>query len=300
MEQAGLSQCIGDLGCFKNNRAIISTHVDDMLACGLNEELNKIEQAIKQKVELDKLGLPTKLLGLELSWANDKKTVKLTQTNAIERLVKEHGITNEVPTRSFPLQPESYEVEGKKLQPAQATKYQSLVRSLLYINRCTRPNISIHIDLLGSRTSDASHRNLQTTLQLLRYLASTKTEGIPLTQNTTERIIAYADTLYGREGAKSQSGNLLTLNGNIIMCSSRKQDVIAQLITEAKYIACSEGAKDTRWLQQFLNEIEPEREVLLYTDNEAAIRLTKSQTFYRRGRETLPPRGAPWELPLEC
>lgn len=68
------------------------------------------------------------------------------------------------------------------------------------------------------------------------------------------------------------------------MCSSRRQDVITQLITEGEYIACSEGAKDTRWLQQFLKEIEPKREVLLYTDNKAAIRLTKSQTFHRRTR----------------
>ena len=102
MEQAELTQCIGDPGCFKNNKAIISTHVDDMLACGPNEELNTIERAIEQKVELNKLELPTKLLGIELRWANDKKTVKLTQTNAIERLVTEHGITNEVPTRSPP------------------------------------------------------------------------------------------------------------------------------------------------------------------------------------------------------
>ena len=68
------------------------------------------------------------------------------------------------------------------------------------------------------------------------------------------------------------------------MWSSRRQDVIAQSITEAEYIACSEVAKDTSWLQQFLNEGEPEREVLLYTDNEAAIHLIKSQTFHRRTR----------------
>ena len=43
MEQARLTQCIGNRRCFKNNKVIISTHVDDMLECGPNEELNKLE-----------------------------------------------------------------------------------------------------------------------------------------------------------------------------------------------------------------------------------------------------------------
>ena len=84
MTETGLTQCIGDSGCFKSNTVIISTHVNDMLACGPNEELDRVEKAIEQKVELDKIGLPTKLLGMELTWTNDNKRVMLTQTNAIE------------------------------------------------------------------------------------------------------------------------------------------------------------------------------------------------------------------------
>ena len=42
-------------------------------------QLNDIEKAIEQHVELDKLGIPTKLLGMELTWNENKKEVKLTQ-----------------------------------------------------------------------------------------------------------------------------------------------------------------------------------------------------------------------------
>ena len=187
MTQAGLTQCIGDPGCFRNKKAIISTHVDDMLACGPSEELNKIEQAIEQKVELDKLGLPTKLLGMELTWTSDKKTVMLTQVNAIERLITEHGITNKVPTRSLPLQPESYEAEEKKLQPAETTKYQSLVGSLLYINRCTRPEISVHINLLGRRTSDASTETFKQPCSYYDILHQQKQRAYPLPKTKQEK-----------------------------------------------------------------------------------------------------------------
>ena len=70
MTQVGLQQSIGDPGCFYNqNGLIISTHVDDMMAVAPDEtQLNNIETAIEHHVELDKLGIPKKLLGMELTW----------------------------------------------------------------------------------------------------------------------------------------------------------------------------------------------------------------------------------------
>src|SRR4029077_9489154 len=123
--------------------------------------------------------------------------------------------------------------------------------------------------------------------QVLQYLVSTKQEGIHL-QKKRENLApikAYADASYGGETSRSQSGNLLMLNGVPIMWRSRRQDVAAQSITEAEYIACSESAKDIRWIQQFLAELEgQERKAMLYTDNEAASKLTKTQKFYQRSR----------------
>ena len=69
MTLVGLRQSIGDPGCFYKNDLIISTHVDDMMAIAISEsQLDNIEIAIECHVELDKLGIPKKLLGMELSW----------------------------------------------------------------------------------------------------------------------------------------------------------------------------------------------------------------------------------------
>ena len=124
-------------------------------------------------------------------------------------------------------------------------------------------------------------------MHVLRYLISSKQDGVVLTnrRDNHEAIKAYADASYGGEGTRSQNGNLLTMNNNLIMWTPRRQDVSAQSITEAEYIACSEGAKDCRWIQQFLAEImTTEPKVLLYTNNEAALKLTKTQKFHRRSR----------------
>ena len=49
MKSAGLTQCIGDPGCFKGPNLIISTHVDDMAGYGTQEALSAFEKAVEKE-----------------------------------------------------------------------------------------------------------------------------------------------------------------------------------------------------------------------------------------------------------
>ena len=282
---AGLTQCIGDPGCFKGPGIIVSTHVDDMAGYGNPIALRAFEKAVETKVELEKLGRPTKLLGMELTWTEERNAVKLTQKDSIEKLVKEHNIT--MPRHSLPVNLEGYDAptDNETLPTEMITKYQSLIGSLLYINRMTRPDISVHVNLLGRRTSRPGIHNMRTALQVGQYLASTKDEGLTITKKSEDQIVLYADASYGGENSRSQSGSLVTLYGIPVIWNSRRQDVVSMSITEAEYIACSETAKDSQWIAQFLKELRMEEKTpTMFTDNEAALKLTKTQTFHRRTR----------------
>ena len=96
---AGLTQCIGDTGCFGGPGIIVSTHVNDMAGYRTPSALAAFEKAVEQEVELEKLGKPTKLLGIELEWING--SVKLTQMDSIEKLIQEYGIST-LPRHSIP------------------------------------------------------------------------------------------------------------------------------------------------------------------------------------------------------
>ena len=226
-QNTGLNQSIVDPGYFYHPKkgTIISTHVDDMPGFGPTDKaLDKLEKDIEKRVELDKMGLPTKLLGMELSWNNE--SVKLSQKQSIEKLAKEHKTQVTIPRRTFPLNLENYAKgqELEKLAPQELKNYQSLVGSLLYINRCTRPEISIHENLLGRHTSDATPNNWKAAMHVLRNLTLSKQDSVVLTKRNEnhEVIKAYADASYGGEETKSQNGNLLTMNNNLIMWASRK------------------------------------------------------------------------------
>ena len=294
MTNAGYAQSVGDPRCFYQGvpaKIIISTHVDDMAGYGPPHLLKAFEKAIEQEVELEKLGQPTKLLGMELTWENNG-CVRLTQKDSIEKMIREHEIST-IPRHSIPQQGYGAPTNQELLPKEEITKYQSLVGSLLYINRMTRPEISLYVNLLGRRTSAPGTENLRTAKELSRYLASTKKEGLILeTKGSTTKpqdvkdvqIRLYADASYGGENSRSQSGSLVTLFGTPLMWSSRRQDVVSMSITEAEYIACSETAKDAQWITQFLKEIGVNQRPVLHTDNEAALKLTKTQTFHRRTR----------------
>ena len=231
MNQVKLRQSIGDPGCLYNHetRLIISTHVDDMMAMApIEQHLNEIDIDIEHHVELDKLWIPKKLLGMELTW--DKyKSVKLTQKTSIGNLEKEHGLpASNVPTKSLPLTMTLFDPPkgpDEELAPDQLKLYQSLVGSLLYINRCTRPEISIQVNLLGRRTAKASQTNLQMAMHVLRYLVSSKEKGLTIRRNKNQDgknlLKSYTDASYGGEHSRSQSGNLTTLSGQVVMWSSR-------------------------------------------------------------------------------
>jgi hypothetical protein len=146
----------------------------------------------------------------------------------------------------------------------------------------TRPEISIHVNLLVRRMEDSNPTNFQTTLGVLRYLRSIRRDGITLRKAEDLQIRIYSDASYGAEGAQSQTGVLMTLEKQAIGWYSRRQDVVSLSITLAQYITDWEEAKDAGWMRQFVQELEIKSKPIPYTDSEGAYNLSKTSQFARR------------------
>jgi transposase InsO family protein len=297
MAKSNLQRCIADEGIFipkattfsnDEKNLVIGTWVDDLIAIApSNRILDEIELSIEKHVELEKRGKPEKVLGMEVNWVSDCEII-LTQTGLIENLAAAHGIHGV--KHSLPIDPTYYEPDVSN--PANPKTFQGIVGSLLYIARTTRPEISIHVNLLGRRTTIPSMTNLQTAKDICRYLLTTKCEGLRINPIQDSRsgvpIEVFVDASYGGEEARSQTGVLAMVAKQPVTWYSRRQDTVSLSITEAEYIACSEGAKDVSWMRQLLNELPPTRTTsvpsTLYTDNEAACKLTKNHMYHRRTR----------------
>jgi hypothetical protein len=153
LAESSLQQCIGDEGCYVGTalEILLGTHVDDFLGIALSEQiLKKIEQKIERHVKLEKRGKSTKMLRVEIEWI--EYGIVLTQRNLIETTIEGHGIARAKP--SLPIDRRWFEARDNTDKPCNQKQYQSIIGSLLYITRTTRPGISIHINLLGRRAQD--------------------------------------------------------------------------------------------------------------------------------------------------
>ena len=156
----------------------------------------------------------------------------------------------------------------------------------------TRPDISFIVNLLGRRTSDPSPINLAVAREVCKYLSSMINEGVIIAKREKEDLIkGYVDASQPKEeeGSRCQTGSPIALCGQPVMWTSRRQDVVAMSITEAEYIVMSEGLKDLAWMRQFLQEILPQHMWIptIFTDNEAAQKLSTAQVYHRRTRHIL-------------
>ena len=279
---------MGDEGCYVE-KGIIGTHVDDLLGIGPSKTLDQVEENMSKSVKLDKRGKPRKMLGIEIEWrknSDKEEEVILTQTALIENLVHQHLQNPDKPSErhSVPIDPSLYEASEPTEEKADKIKFQQIVGGLLFVCRMTRPEISIHVNLLGRRASDSSPANMKGALEVLRYLWSTRSEGLLIRKPPNLEVEIYADTSYGGEEAKSQSGAMMTIGKQPIGWWSQRQDIVALSITEAEYIADCEGVKDTAWIRQLLKEMKVtlESAPMLKTDSEGAKNLSKTAKYLRR------------------
>lgn len=165
-------------------------------------------------------------------------------------------------------------------QKCNKTKFQALVGSLLFIARMTRPDVAIHVNLLGWLAEDPSAINFQAATKVLTYLLSTKSEGVIIRRPSNLQLEAFADASYGDPEARSQTGVLMTMGQQPVGWYSRRQDILCLSITEAEYVADCKGVKDLAWGRQLLGELQvSDSTPILWTNSEGAKNLSQMTRF---------------------
>jgi hypothetical protein len=147
----------------------------------------------------------------------------------------------------------------------------------------TRPDIAVIVNLLGRRVEDLSEKNLKAAQRVLQFLWQTTCEAHILNAPVEIAPEIHVDASYEGEGSRSQTGVIIQIGGQTIHWYTRRQDVAALSVTEAEYIAASEGGKDAAWIRQLM-ELGETITPTIRIDNEAADKLTNTSAFHRRTR----------------
>jgi hypothetical protein len=121
--------------------------------------------------------------------------------------------------------------------------YASAVRSLMYAQLCTRPDLAFVTGMLDRYQKSPGISHWNRIKKALRYIQVTK--GLMLTHERSDslEIVGYSDLDFAGclDTDRSTSGYVFKFAGGAISWSSSKQTVMTSSTMYAKFVACYEA-----------------------------------------------------------
>ena len=234
---------------------IVIIYVDD-LVLGSNDSrrVDKIIATLRAEfgIRIENEGIGT-YLGIKC--LPTTSGVFMSQTHLVEELISKVGVMDRKPTIS-PSNPKTYLEE--KGTPFEDNKlYRSVIGILLWLGRCTRPDILFQTIALAQFQTEPTMVQWGAVQHLVRYLKGTANLGIELNSTSASEITCFFDAGHQNPTLRSRSstGVIITYGGSPIAWSSNIQRSVAFSSAESEYVAISQGMRTVLWLHNLLSEI---------------------------------------------
>jgi hypothetical protein len=170
-KQSSVDMCL----YFKVNNAtiiLVGVYVDDLLVTSNDAAL--VEEFFVQMKAFDvkDLGIAAKFLGIKIEFETPDG-YSMSQRTMILALIDQFGMKNSKPVGTPIAEVIPAAEDMDLLQPAEASLYRTLAGALLWIARCTRPDISFAVHQMTRRTHAPRLSDFKLGKRILRYLAGT-------------------------------------------------------------------------------------------------------------------------------
>jgi hypothetical protein len=267
----------------------IGLYVDDLLVVGKRVHVDAIKAKISARYTTKDLGPVRTILGITVTRDRATRTLWLTQTAHVDKLVKAHSVElgeRIVKTPCDPklsLFPDPSDVE---LDSKQKTQYQKLVGMFLYLSLVTRPDIAYAAREAGRFSHCPTTKHWDAAMWLLRYLKGTRTLSLQYGGDiwkkhndiTNSDLVAYADSSYADEhGRQAVAGFAIFDRFGLINYGCKKMTGTSpsQSTMEAETVASAVAARSVIAHRYLRAELDGDTKILtptiLYGDNEAAV-----------------------------
>ena len=269
---------------------IFAVHVDDILCASSSQaELDRFRNDLLSCWEISDLGPAKFALGIAISRDLTSKTISLSQSAYIDRMLERFNMTDAHPCDTPMvaglqlLRPDSsLPVDPHITTWMQRTPYRELVGSLNYLAVATRPDIAYAVGRLASFLDCYREEHWNAAQHVLRYIKGTRSLSLTLGGDFSLSLAGFADSDYAncRDTSRSISGYCFSLGSGMISWSSKKQKHATDSSCYAEYIALHHANKETVFLRELLEGLgfPPDTSTPLKCDNDAARRLVGDQS----------------------
>jgi hypothetical protein len=274
------SSPLDELLFYNEDRSVLlHMHVDDGFVIGQrHDQVTKLLDGIKKAYSIKVKERPSQHLGYTLDWKEDG-TVHINQADFIQKILFDFNMHESNPVRA-PAPMDLHKIVASEAPAFDQKTYQKAVGMLNYLALHTRPDITFAINLLAQFTSSPNESHWSAFKHMLRYLRGTSSMGLHYTQtsNPDEELCGWADADYATSlvTKKSTSGYVITMYGNPVCLSTKKQPVVAQSTTEAEFVAINRCAKQLRWLTNLVLNLHIKiKAPIMKNDNSGAVIISR-------------------------
>jgi len=148
---------------------IIGIYIDDMLITGVQSQIKNIINIIKKNFKVSKCSEVDYLLGINVEKKNNNYFI--SQTQLINDILQKFKVTN-IRKAKTPCTDENGLMKDNT--SFDKTTFKSAVGSLIYLSRCTRPDISYAIGKTARKAENPTMNDWKKVINILKYLNYTK------------------------------------------------------------------------------------------------------------------------------
>jgi len=276
--------------------AFIILYVDDGAIIGTDKVIKEVIEALSQVVKVKDLGEMKHFVGCHIIESNDSKTIYIHQPKLLKHL--EDEFRSKLPTTKrfygTPGAPKTVIMRPEKGDPLiskiQQTTFRSGVGMLLYLVKHSRPDLANAVRELTKVLDGATQAHWQALMRVIQYTLDTKALALKLQPKMDRKfsLVAYSDSEYAgdRETRASVYGFIVFFCGSPISWKSKSNRSVTLSSTEAEYFACSEAAKELRFIKNIIESMKQDSHLhyplTLKIDNTGAIFLANNQTTGQR------------------
>ncbi|XP_046856233.1 secreted RxLR effector protein 161-like [Xenia sp. Carnegie-2017] len=166
-----------------------------------------------------------------------------------------------------------------------ASRYQSMVGSLIYAAIATRPDITQAVTTLAKFNTAPNEAHLTAVKRIFRYLKGTCKLSLQY-QKISIDLEGYSDADWASDtdDRRSTSGNVFIISGGAISWASKKQPTVALSTSESEYIALCYATQELVWLRQLMKDLQIDctAATTIHEDNLGTIAISKNPVLHKR------------------
>lgn len=270
---------------------IVSIHVDDMLLTCPNKKWREwFEQKMKKNFELVCQYDNLSYLGMSVKRDPNTGDIHVNQTGYIKELLKRYGLKQVAKPPKMPAATTLLDQEDKDSPKVSQKEFLSVIMSLLYLARFTRPDILFATIILATRSANPTEEDLKKALRIVKYLAGTIEVGLTFRAKIPliPKIFADASHCIHQDG-KGHGGITITLGSAPVHSRSFKLKMTTRSSSESELVVLEEASTYVTWYSTLLKSmgIEARKPLTIYQDNQSTIIMAMQGANFKRTKHLM-------------